>query len=291
MTVPLQVASVRTGDDYHMESRQFTVARGPVVLHVTDKVGPGSPVVVLHGLAGSSTEMAATAAALGQHRVVTLDARGHGRNTRYPDDVSREAHVADVVHVIEAVIGDPVTLVGQSMGGHTALLVADARPDLVRQLVLLEAGVGGDGSEKSRETMRRFFDSWPTPFADIAEEQSFLGTSALGRAWAADLEERADGLWPRFDTDVVIRTIACVDARPRWDEWSRIDLPTLAVFGKDGMFDSATKDEFVSRGRQAKRVDLSGGSHDAHLDAFPSWIETLSAVLRELPQSASRSGA
>lgn len=138
--------------------------------------------------------------------------------------------MADVVHVIEAVIGGPVTLVGQSMGGHTALLVAAARQDLVARLVLLEAGVGGDGTEHSRERMRDFFASWPRPFTDRTQAQSFLGDSPIGRAWLADLEERPDGFWPRFNMDVIMETIADVDAQARWEEWSGIDVPTLAVF-------------------------------------------------------------
>lgn len=260
---------------------QRSVVRDGVVLHVTDRDGQASPVVILHGLAGSSREMEATAAALGSHRVLSIDSRGHGQSTRRPSDVSRQAHVADVVHVIETVIGGPVTLVGQSMGGHTALLVAAVRPDLVDRLVLLEAGVGGDGTEHSREGIRDFFASWPRPFTDQAQAQSFLGDSPIGRAWLADLEERPDGFWPRFDTDVIVETIAYVDAQARWEEWSGIDVPTLAVFARNGMFNAAARSEFVARGRQVERVDLIAGSHDAHLDAFALWIEAVSTFIDE----------
>ena len=45
-------------------------------------------------------------------------------STTRPGDLSREAFVADVIHVIESAVGGPVALVGQSMGGHTAMLVA-----------------------------------------------------------------------------------------------------------------------------------------------------------------------
>ena len=262
-----------------MGTSEFTVRRGPVELHVTDTAGTGSPVVILHGLAGSSTEMLATARALPHHRVLVPDARGHGRSTRRPDDVSREAHVADVIHLIETLVGEPVALVGQSMGGHTALLVASARPDLVERLVLLEAGVGGDGTAASRAGMRQFFDSWPTPFADRSEAELFLGDSALSRAWIDDLERRPDGLWPRFDTDITIATIEAVDARPRWEEWTTVDVPTLAVFGRDGMFDIAAKQDFLRRGRHVEHVDLAAGAHDAHLEAPDLWITALTAFL------------
>ncbi|MGO1412725.1 MAG: alpha/beta fold hydrolase, partial [Microbacterium sp.] len=51
--------------------------------------------------------------------------------------------------------------------------------------------------------------------------------------------------------------------------------PTLAIFAKDGMFSEADKDELILRRRATDRIDLSAGSHDAHLDAFDEWIGAL----------------
>ncbi|WP_425471231.1 alpha/beta fold hydrolase [Xylanimonas allomyrinae] len=78
--------------------------------------GAGPAVVVLHGLAGSASEMVPTAQALEGRKVVLVDLRGHGRSTRRPGDLSREAYVRDVVRVIEREANEPVDLVGQSMG-------------------------------------------------------------------------------------------------------------------------------------------------------------------------------
>jgi len=64
--------------------------------------GTGPAMVLLHGLAGSSWEFEPTIAALlPGYRVVALDQRGHGRSTRRPVDVSREAYVLDVAALIE----------------------------------------------------------------------------------------------------------------------------------------------------------------------------------------------
>jgi len=259
--------------------QRHEIINGDTRLHVLDQPGNGVPVVILHGLAGSSTEFAPTAAALGGHRVLRIDARGHGRSTRNPSDVSRAAHVSDVVLVIEQLVGGPVGLVGQSMGGHTALLVAAARSDLVARLVLLEAGVGGDGDASSRAAMAEFFHSWPVPFRTKDEAKEFLGEGALADAWVADLEMRDDGLWPRFDADVMVDTIADVDAAACWDAWQRVIAPTLAIFASRGMFDERAKTELVGRGRAVLRADIVG-SHDAHLDAFEEWMRVVAPFLR-----------
>lgn len=202
-----------------------------------------------------------------------IDLRGHGRSTTRPGDLSREAFVADVVRVIESVVRAPVTLIGQSLGGHTAMLVAAARPDLVSRLVLLESGARG-GSGDEHEHLGKYFRSWPLPFASRTTAQEFLGDGPLARAWVADLEERADGLWPRFEADVMVAAIKGV-AAPRWDEWESIAVPTLVVYGENGIFAAEDKSGFCERGRRVQRVDLAGASHDSHLDAFHSWVAAL----------------
>jgi len=98
------------------------------------EIGSDGPTVVfLHGLAGSSRELRPTAEALAKDfRLVLIDQRGHGRSTRRPGSLSREDFALDVIEVIQRCSpAEPVTLVGESMGGHTAFLVAAARPDLV----------------------------------------------------------------------------------------------------------------------------------------------------------------
>ena len=41
------------------------------------------------------------------------------------------------------------------------------------------------------------------------------------------------------------------------------------------MFSHADKDELIRHRPEADGIDISGGSHDAHLDAFDEWLEVL----------------
>jgi pimeloyl-ACP methyl ester carboxylesterase len=260
--------------------RSFSVDTAPGIRINCFDIGPrdGHPIVVLHGLAGSAPEFFETARALPEFRTILIDLRGHGRSTPAPDDLSREAFVADVVHVIEAAADGPVTLAGQSLGGHTAMLVAAARPDLVSSLILLESGAGG-GSERDNERLGDYLRSWPVPFPSRDAARAYLGDGALQQAWVADLEERQDGFWPRFQPDVMVAAINAL-IPPRWDEWESITAPTLVVYGERGMFTEHEKAEFTARGCNVRRLDLAGGSHDSHLDAFESWIKALRSVLQ-----------
>src|SRR5215212_9870964 len=98
------------------------MTRAGVRLACREFGGQGPSVLLLHGLAGHADEWAQTASWLTERwRVVALDARGHGRSERLPGDVSRASHVADTGFVIERLGLQPVVVVGQSVGGLTAL--------------------------------------------------------------------------------------------------------------------------------------------------------------------------
>jgi pimeloyl-ACP methyl ester carboxylesterase len=142
-------------------SRRSVESAGAVISYL-DSRDDGAPVVILHGLAGSASEFIPTAEALDEYRVILIDQRGHGHSTRAPLDTSRTAFVADVVRVIETEALGPVSLVGQSMGAHTAMLTAASRPDLVERLMLLEGGEG-TGNLAENATMGDYFQSWPVP--------------------------------------------------------------------------------------------------------------------------------
>ncbi|WP_104476789.1 alpha/beta fold hydrolase [Microterricola pindariensis] len=251
--------------------------------------GAARPTVVfLHGLAGSAAEFLPTAAALGAgYNSVLVELRGHGRSTRHPADASREAYVRDVIAVLEHLNASEstepagVALVGQSMGAHTALLVAAARPDLVRMLVLLEGDVQSSPPEAA-ERIGGYFASWPVPFADAAAASAFLGDSVIGRAWLADLEPCEGGLRPRFEPAFLQASIAALHAQARWEEWENLTVPTAAVFAPDGMFDEERKLAFLEARPGTLRVDLGAGSHDAHLDATAEWSAVLGDLLSRL---------
>lgn len=249
---------------------------------------PRPTVVFLHGLAGSASEFVPTVEALGaEYRCVLVELRGHGRSTRHPLDASREAYVRDVIAVLEHLdSAQAVALVGQSLGAHTALLVAAARPDLARMLVLLEGDVQSAPPEAA-ERIGGYFASWPIPFSDAAAARAFLGDSVIAAAWLADLEECEGGLRPRFDAAFVQESIAALHAQSRWDEWENLTVPSAAIFAPNGMFDEERKAAFVEARPGTLRVDLGEGSHDAHLDATAEWSAVLGDLLSRLSEPGS----
>lgn len=257
-----------------------------VALSCVDSRAQGPPVLLLHGLAGYAGEWTETVSWLKEtHRPVAFDARGHGLSERLPADVSRAAHLSDAVQVIERLGLALCVVVGQSLGGVTALLLAARRPDLVRALVLIEAGPAA-GPRTAADALGDALSSWPVPFdSRDAAVRFFGGPSLAAESWAGGLEQRDDGLWPRFDIGVMTRTLADANSRSYWSEWEQVACPALIVRGEHGTLSRAEMLDMIARNPRASAVEIAAAGHDVHLDSPAEWQSALKKFLGSLADS------
>ncbi|MBC9730948.1 alpha/beta fold hydrolase [Streptomyces sp. TRM68367] len=221
------------------------------------------PLLLLHGLAGHQGEWDALIPLFlaDGHRVVTYDARGHGASTLRPADTTRAAHVRDAVALVDELSLAPVTLIGQSLGGHTAMLLAAAHPDLAGALILVEAGAGGPNPGLPAE-IAAWLDSWPTPFASLAQARAFLGHEA----WTRTLENRRDGWYPAFDRTTIVDSVAELATTTYWPQWSRTTCPTLLVRGEHGTVPDADATRMLALRPDTHHTLVPHAAHDVHLD-------------------------
>jgi len=110
--------------------------------------GAGEPILLIHGLAGSSrTWDAVTPTISERYDVIAPDLLGHGESAKPVGDYSLGAFASGLRDFL-SVLGVPsVTIVGHSFGGGVAMQLAYQHPHLVDRLVLV--GSGGLGREVS----------------------------------------------------------------------------------------------------------------------------------------------
>jgi esterase len=102
------------------------------------EAGDGSPLVLLHGLFGSARNWGAVQKALaGEYRVVALDLRNHGASPHAPG-MSYAAQAADVAETLTALGIESAVVLGHSMGGKAAMMLALTRPELVERLIIAD---------------------------------------------------------------------------------------------------------------------------------------------------------
>src|ERR1700722_14106914 len=100
--------------------------------------GDGEPVAILHGLFGSGRNWASIAQRLGEHnRVIAFDLRNHGRSPW--SETMGYAEMAEDVHGAMAARGHRrYALIGHSMGGKIAMVLALSDPAAVERLVVVD---------------------------------------------------------------------------------------------------------------------------------------------------------
>ncbi|MGC1240855.1 MAG: alpha/beta fold hydrolase [Chryseosolibacter sp.] len=102
------------------------------------ELGEGQPLVLLHGIFGSSDNWLTQARMLSAHfRTYAVDLRNHGHSP-HADTFDYPVMAADVLEFIETHhIADPV-IIGHSMGGKVAMNLAVAHPEKLQKLIVVD---------------------------------------------------------------------------------------------------------------------------------------------------------
>jgi pimeloyl-ACP methyl ester carboxylesterase len=111
-----------------------------MLLHYKE-IGEGKPLVILHGLFGTSDNWQTHAKKLSEYyRVILVDQRNHGHSP-WSDDFTYE-HLADDLERLILHLGiDQFTLIGHSMGGKTAMYYSQKYPTRLEKMVIVDIGI------------------------------------------------------------------------------------------------------------------------------------------------------
>ena len=111
-----------------------------MLLHYKE-IGEGKPLVILHGLFGTSDNWQTHAKKLGEYyRVILVDQRNHGHSP-WSEDFTYEHLADDLERLIQHLGIDQFTLIGHSMGGKTAMYYSQKYPNRLEKMVIVDIGI------------------------------------------------------------------------------------------------------------------------------------------------------
>jgi pimeloyl-ACP methyl ester carboxylesterase len=201
--------------------------------------GSAEPELVLvHGGAQNAHTWDTVAMAL-DRPLVAVDLPGHGHSAWRDDHDYTPGRNAEALAVaVEALAPNAAAVVGMSLGGLTSMMLAAARPDLVRKLVMIDVTPGVD-REKADAIIT--FVSGPERFATFDEilerTVQFNPTrtvSSLRRGILHNAREETDGSWVwRYDRGWAERSGERVEATygGLWDKLGATTAPLMLVRG------------------------------------------------------------
>lgn len=231
------------------------------------EAGPadGDPLLLIHGLAGSSLgEWYRVAPKLAErYKVILVDHRSHGLSalSRGPFEIGDEAD--DIAGVLDQIGVDAVDVIGYSLGGTVAQEFANRYPGRVKKMALI-------ATFAFHPQPLRFFRAAGSVIVRGLERIFGLGTPDVraGYLLATGAVEPQHGRWlweetHRRDVDAGAQaTLAMVRFDSR--EWiGRLDTEILIVIPtKDQLVPSAWQYDLASRIRNVKVVEVVGARHE-----------------------------
>lgn len=255
-----------------------------IQIHYLRTGGDKPPLVLLHGLMGNGACWTPLARSLAsEFDVVMPDARGHGGSSTPLDGYRYEDHAADLVGLIRGLgLSAPIVL-GHSMGGMTAAVVASRAVKLIRGVILV------DPTFLSLQRQREVYDS------DVAEQHRRLLSQDKCDA-LAQLRSR-----PTHRSPEIVELIASARLQTRMSAFdvltppnpdyrqlvSTIDVPLLFVIGDAGVVSLDTVRELQSLNPHIRVELIRDAGHGVQYDQPERFQAAVRPFLRSVVAAAS----
>jgi len=283
LTEPTSIALAQ-----HLQRQDISTPLSPTAIATAFvKQGTGSPILLIHGFDSSVLEFRRLQPLLAHHHTVwNLDLLGFGFTDR-PTDVpfTPDAIKTHLYYTWKTLIGEPVVLVGASMGGAVAIDFALTYPDAVKQLVLLDSAGFAKGPDISKFML--------PGLGYLAAE--FLRRPAVRRK--VSLQAYADSSFVTPDAELCAALHLML---PRWreaiiaftksggynflsDKITDITQPTLIVWGdSDRILGITDAEKFKAAIAHSQLVWIPNCGHVPHLEKPEITAE---AILKFIPST------
>jgi pimeloyl-ACP methyl ester carboxylesterase len=281
---------------YANENSSFLTLENGLIVHYRDEGPRDAPVIVLvHGFSSSLHTWEQWSKGLtDEYRVIRLDLPGHGL-TRVSDDVAlTTAGLANFVGRVSDAIGiEEFTLVGSSMGGHTAWTYALEHGDRLNALVLVDAsGLPPQGENKDLPFVFKVIgnpvigpllvDLDLTPLIRGGVEKSFVDATLVNEEMIDRYAElsRAPGHRKAL---LALATRKSPKAKAQAERLKTLSVPTLIMFGdKDIVVPAADGARFAALIPGSKLIMYENVGHLPQEEVPTKSLEDLRAFLSEV---------
>lgn len=236
------------------------------------------PLVILHGLLGSSRNWQTVGRDLAaKFHVFALDLRNHG-DSPHADDMTYEAMVADMIAWLDAQQLGRVKLMGHSLGGKVAMLLACRHPERVERLFVVDIA-----------PKDYFWAAHRAEFAamnelDLAHLQSRAEAElrfearvsdwAMRKFLATNLERAAEDGW-RWIVNLPALTAALAALEKNsLAPGDRYAGPALFIAGGKSNYVQPGDREVIAKHFSAAKLEtISDSGHNPHMDAREAFVE------------------
>ena len=252
------------------------------------RIGNGRPLVVLNGFAATSADWdpSFTYRLASSNELILVDNRGIGRSTDdgRPFDIAQLAD--DVLRVVEALGIERVNVLGWSMGGFIAQMLAVQHPGRINKLILLSSNAGGaDADVTAADVWSKLIDMSGTPHDQARRLLSLLFPSDVAESIYREFGDTVAAARARLSPSLINRQIAAMESWHRAGVANRLremNVPVLVATGvADIVIPPSNALKLVNAIPGAWLAQFNGGGH-AFMAQFPHPLADLINSFLEL---------
>lgn len=244
----------------------------PPALHHRDFGGSGPPAVILHGMLGSSRNWLTVGRELSAHnRVYALDLRNHGASP-HADSMTYAQMAGDVAAWLDAHRVGPAELIGHSMGGKVAMLLACRQPGRVTRLVVVDIAPKDYHWPAHRSEFAAMRELELGGLRSRAEAEMRMEGRvpdwAMRKFIATNLERTHEGGWRwQVNLPVLSASLGELERNPLGSD-ERFLGPALFITGGRSAYVQPQDHAAILRHFPNARIEvLAGSGHNPHIDA------------------------
>lgn len=238
------------------------------------------PLVILHGLLGSSRNWQTVGRDLADaYHVMALDARNHGESPHAPA-MDHDTLVADLLAWHMANVAEPVTLLGHSMGGKTAMLFACRHPERVARLIVVDIAPKAYRPAQHRAEFAAMNELDLATLKSRGEAEQRMAATvadwAMRKFLATNLARTEEGGW-RWQINLPVLTAALPDlAGNALRPGDQFNGPTLFIVGGKSNYVGQDDHGCIRRHFPAAKIAvLTEAGHNPHMDARVEFVRTV----------------
>ncbi|CAA7620250.1 alpha/beta fold hydrolase [Magnetospirillum sp. UT-4] len=239
--------------------------------------------VLLHGLLGSSRNWGGVAQALaGRWRVIAPDLPNHGASP-WSETMDYPVMAREVARLIAERAGGRAAVIGHSMGGKVAMLLALTRPELVERLMVVDIAPVAYGHTFAPyiRAMRAAPVATARRRADVECAMHGIVDNPRVRAFLMQNLDGRPGFY-RWRSNLAVLGAAMDDilAFPRLDPDAHYDGPALFLHGEESDYVLPAHEDLIAALFPAARIDsIAGAGHWLHADRPAEFQAALQAFL------------
>jgi len=272
------------------------VAINRLQLHYVEWGSAGHPaLVLLHGFQSNAHTWDTFSQAMADtYHVLALDQRGHGDTSWAPDgNYAAESSVSDIAGFITALHLAPTVVIGHSMGGRHAAMIAAEHPDKVKKVVIVDTAAEFPAARQAMRNQQSAAAAPPQPetfdtFEEVVQngikQYPLTPEAELRHANYHNLYRGADDKW-RWRWD--INLLQWRRQRPGtpgdlYTYLRRIQCPTLLIRGqRSPLLTPEVAQKMVQALPKGRTVDIANAAHTVNADNAREFNAVTAVFLKE----------